>query len=271
MATTCRNVLTWIQNFLRKLMIFAYLFLVVWSFSKVPYYFGFDRNGETTYEKGGLTQSINLVFWVDGYQTIKLQNPACNFILVHMILGATLCVMASLSFINSGWRKKYGWLFFAFSLIFGLHNIPAGITMRQSIFKYLLNFSVYLVIVSALWGFYTLKNYDNNPTKAEKYLLFQYSAILFCNSGAIIEFKGVISKFFYRINTGSFEDYGNTPNPFTGKSVYDLIPESFGLGFFLIFFAIVWIWLPVQILQVRTDKTKTSTEEKNEGEPLLSR
>ncbi|GFH49876.1 hypothetical protein CTEN210_06352 [Chaetoceros tenuissimus] len=95
------------QHFWRKILIFFILFLCLWNLSKVPYYIQFDKNGDSDYEKGGLTGSINLVYWVNGFQSSKLHSPACNFLLVHIAFGVTVLVMMAMSLVKTAWRRKY--------------------------------------------------------------------------------------------------------------------------------------------------------------------
>ena len=271
MGTKWRNVVIWTKNFLRQLLIIALLFLTLWNCSKVPYYIGFDANGDTSYEKGGLTGSINLYNWVKGFQSSKLHSPACNFLLVHIAFGSPVLIMMALSLINSTWRKKYGIYYFTFTILLGAHTIPAAWTMNAAFTKYLFTFTCLMVITAALFGFYTLKNYDNNPTLSEKSLLIEYSIITLGAYGAgFAESFGVTSKFLHKMKNGVYRDYGSTPDPLFGHSMYDLIPETFGLAFFFVFTAIVWFWWPIKLLQDDADETTVGTVEEDETAHLLS-
>ena len=92
----------------------------------MPYYIQFDKNGDSDYEKGGLTGSINLVYWVNGFQSSKLHSPACNFLLVHIAFGVTVLVMMAMSLVKTAWRRKYGNYFFTFAILLSVHTIPAA-------------------------------------------------------------------------------------------------------------------------------------------------
>ena len=278
MGTKWRNVVIWTKNFLRQLLIIALLFLTLWNCSKVPYYIGFDANGDTSYEKGGLTGSINLYNWVKGFQSSKLHSPACNFLLVHIAFGSPVLIMMALSLINSTWRKKYGIYYFAITILFGVHAFPAAwTTMYAADTEYakltgIMVFTCLIVITTALFGLYTLKTYDSNPILAEKRLLVEYSIITFCAlSSGLGKLFGLIYKFLFKMKNGVYIDYGNTPDPLFGHSLYDLIPETFGLAFFCAFTAIVWIWWPIKILQDHADESSFGTEVEDETAHLLSR
>ena len=277
MGTQWENVVTWIKRVLRQLLIFTILFDVLFNCSKVPYYIGFDANGDTSYEKGGLTTSINLHYWIKGFQSTKIHSPACNFVLVHLAFAPTLLVMMVLSLINNAWRKKYGIYYFTITILLGVHAFPAAwTTMYAADTEYAKNtpfmvFTCLMVITTALFGLYTLKTYDNNPILAEKRLLVEYYIITFCAlSSGLAKLNGLIEKFLFKMKNGVYIEYGNTPDPLFGHSVYDLIPETFGLAFFLAFTAIVWIWWPIKILQDNADATMFGAEEENETAHLLS-
>ena len=273
MARKWWNVVLWTKKVLRQFLIFSLLFVVIWNCSKVPYYIGFDANGDTSYEKGGLSFSINLSHWVKGYQWVKLHTPACNFLLVHIAFSSTVLIMFVLSLINNGWRKKYGYYYFAFTILLGAHAFPAAWTMNRDLTKYSITLLSVMVIIASLFGFYTLKRYDTDPGVAEKSLLIEYS-VIGASSGMLAggtEAYGIISGFLYKMENGAFKDYGNAPDPLFGNSVYDIIPEKIGLAFFFVFTAIVWVWWPIKLLQNHTDKTNIGTEEEVETAHLLSR
>ena len=277
MSTNRKNVLTWTKNVLRQLLIFTILVFTLWNCAKVPYYIGFDANGDTNYEKGGLTSSINLHFWVKGFQSVKLHSPACNFLLVHIALGSTVLIMMVLSLINDTWRKRYGFYYFAFTILFGVHAIPAAWTTQYAAnTRYasswgIMVFVCIMVIAAALLGFYTLKTYDTNPIVAEKRLLIAYSVITFGSLAAGgAEAREIAFAFVYKMKNGVYKDYLTTPDPLFGHSVYDLIPETFGLSFFCAFTTIVWFWWPIKILQDNADETRLDAEEENETAHLLS-
>jgi len=236
---------------------------------KVPYYIGFDVNGDTDYEKGGLTGSINLYHWVKGFKSSKLHSPACNFLLVHIAFGSTVLIMMALSLIKTAWRRQYGNYFFTFTVLLGVHTIPAAWTMGAAFTKYLFTFTCLMVTTSALFGYRTLKFYDTDPVKHEKHLLIEYSIITFGTYGAgFAESYGILTKFIYRAeNGGGFMDYGNTPDPLFGHSLYDIVPEKVGMTLFFVWAAVVWFWWPIKLLEIDTYvKARAEAETRAEAE-----
>ena len=249
--------------FWSKVLIFFLVFLVAWNATKVPYYIGFDADGDTPYEKGGLTGSINLAFWVKGFKSSKLHSPACNFLLVHIAFGSTVLIMMALTMIKTKWRKKYGNYFFTFSILLAVHTIPAAWEMNTKFTKYLFTFTCIWVIAASLFGYVTLKNYDKNPVKAERELAWEYGLVTLGAYGAgFAESIGIISKFIFKAENGYFRDYGDTPDPKFGHSLYDLLPERVGMTFFFAWMAIFWFWWPIKLLKIdtTTDATKTKKD-----------
>ena len=106
MGTKWENIVIWTKNGLRRLLTFTIIFVALWNCSKVPYYIGFDPNGDRSCEKGGLTLSINLCCWVAEFTNFKLLSPAFNFLLVHIAFVKPVLVMMVLSLINNTWRKN---------------------------------------------------------------------------------------------------------------------------------------------------------------------
>jgi len=257
-----------LQHFWRKVLIFFLFFLVAWNFTKVPYYIGFDANGDTDYEKGGLTGSINLAYWVKGFQSSKLHSPACNFLLVHIAFGSTVLIMMALTLIKTAWRKKYGYYFFTFSILLGVHTLPAAWTMGAAFTKYLFTFTCVWVITASLFGYRTLQFYNTNPVKHEKHLLIEYSLITVGAYGAgFAESIGILSKFIYKAEIGEFREYPDTPDPLFGHSIYDLAPEKVGLTIFFAWAAVFWFWWPIKLLDIDTKveakKTSDGTTDEN--------
>lgn len=237
----------------RKVLIFFLVFLAAWNFTKVPYYIQFNPNGDTEYEKGGLTGSINLYYWLDGFRSSKLHSPACNFLLVHMAFGSTVLIMMALSLVKTKWRRKYGWWFFTITNLLAWHTIPAAWAMNKKPLQYLFTFTCVWCIVSALFGYRTLQNYDKDPVKAEKHLLIEYSLITLGAYGAgFAEFTGIGAKVKYRLAEGVWKHYGDTPDPKFGHSVYDLLPEKVGMTIFFAWMAVVWFFWPIKLLKVDT-------------------
>lgn len=261
------------EHFFRKVLIFFLVFLVAWNFTKVPYYIQFNPNGDTPYEKGGLTGSINLEYWIPGFKSSKLRSPACNFLLVHVAFGSTVLIMMALSLIKTAWRKKYGKWFFSFTICLAVHTVPAAMMMPAIPLRILFTFTCVWCFASAVWGFFTLRDYDKDPVKAEKELVIQYGLITLGAYGAgFAEFTGIGSKVKYRLATGEWRQYlidgQNLPSPLFGHTFYDKLPERVGMTFFFVFIAIFWFWWPIKLLKIDTS-SKPSEEEIGEKEGLV--
>lgn len=258
----------------RKLLIFALVFLTAWNLTKVPYYIQFDKNGDTDYEMGGLTGSINLEYWISGFKSSKLRSPACNFLLVHIAFGSTVLIMMALSLVKTAWRRKYGNYYFFFAVCLSLHTVPAAMMMPQLSLRILFTFTCVWVFVSAILGFKTLREYDQDPVKAEKHLTIEYALITIGAYGAgFAEFSGIISKFKYRLDTGEWKQYGDVPDPLFGHTIYDKLPEKVGMTFFFIFISIVWFYWPIKLIEIDTNVSaisgKSNSEVPNENTRLV--
>ena len=242
------------QHFGRKFLIGAIIFLVGWTSTKIPYYMAFDANGDTPYEKGGLTGSINLEHWIPGFRSTKLRSPACNFLLVHICFGATTLIMSALALTKATWRRKYGYYFFTFAILLGVHTIPAAWTTPQLPLRIIFLFTCIYVIITAMLGFNTLRLYDNNPTKCEKHLQYEYAIITFGAYGAgFAEFSGIYGKVKFYLAEGYWQNFGDVPDPLFGHTLYDLLPERVGMTIFLAFVTIFWLWWPVKIVGIDTN------------------
>ena len=248
------------------------VFLVTWNATKIPYYIEYDKDGDSDYEKAGLGGSINLEKWVDGYQGSKLHSPPCNFLLVHIGFGSTVLIMMAMTMVKPAWRRKYGYYFFTFAILLGLHTIPAAWTMgwqpdgpsTKAAFKYIFTFTCVYCIIAALFGFRTLKNYDKDPVAAEKALAIEYGLITFAAYGAgFAEFQGIAVNFMHKSETGSFKSYPD-PDLLFGHSIYDILPEKVGMTIFFAWVAIFWFWWPIKLLQPDLDVGDKTEEE----EPL---
>ena len=263
-----------IQHFWRKTLIFFIVFLVVWNATKIPYYIQFDMDGDSDYEKGGLTVSINLVYWLDGFESTKLHSPPCNFILVHQAVGSTVLIMMALTLVKTAWRKKYGNYFFTFAILLGLHAIPACWTVgwnpdgpsTKKFMQYLFTITCLACIVTGLLGYRTLKNYDKDPVAAEKTLAVLYGLItLFAYGAGFAELLTSIGKnLLFKAEHGYFKSYPDL-DPLFGNSIYDKLPEKVGMTFFLVWAAIFWFWWPIKLLQPDLDVGDKKSEEE---EPL---
>lgn len=161
----------------KKLVIFCLLFLVAWNATKIPFYIAFDSNGDSDYEKGGLTGQINLHYWIKGYTSAKLHSPACNFVLVHVAIGSTVLIMMAMTLVKQAWRRKYGYYFFSFAILLGTHTLPASWVMPQLPLRILFLCTCALVMVNGALGLRTLANYERDPVKAEKDLAMEYGLI----------------------------------------------------------------------------------------------
>uniref|UniRef100_A0A7S2EHE4 Uncharacterized protein n=1 Tax=Trieres chinensis TaxID=1514140 RepID=A0A7S2EHE4_TRICV len=254
------------QHFWRKFFIFWLVFLVVWNFTKVPYYIQFDANGDDPYEVGGITGSINMIHWFDGFDSSRLHSPACNFLLVHISFGSTVLIMMALTLVKTTWRRKYGKWFFTFAILLGVHTIPAALGMNQFPLRVLFTFACVYVIVSALFGFRTLKHYDEDPIKSEKHLLIEYILITIGAYGAgFAEFTVLFFKIKHRLENGEWRSYPNYPDPKFGHSLYDQLPEKVGMTIFFVWFAVFWFFWPIKLLGIDTRVPAVEAQKNKEG------
>ena len=133
--------------------------------------------------------------------------------------------------------------------------------MNTTFTKYLFTFTCLWVITASLFGYRTLKNYDKDPVAAEKALAWEYGLVTLGAYGAgCSESIGILSKFMFKAKNGYFRDYGSTPDPKFGNSVYDLLPERVGLTFFFVWMG---IFGPSSLLKIdtTTDATRNSNED----------
>lgn len=237
----------------RKLLIFAFIFVCTWNFTKVPYYLAFRANGDTPYEQGGLTLSINLVNWIDGFQSSKLTSPACNYQLIHIALGITILIMMSLTLIKTAWRRKYGYWFFFFAICYSVHQLADALMTPLFPLKILFTGTCIMCFVCGINGFSTLDAYDQDPVKGDKALLTLYGCIAFSACAEFIEeITGIFRKTMYRLDTGEFKQYPTEPNPLFGHTVYDWLPEKVGMTVFFVFIFIFWFYWPIKLLNIDT-------------------
>lgn len=159
--------------------------------------------------------------------------------------------MMALSIYNVSWRRKYGNIFFVFSILLAVHTIPAAYGMNALPLRILFVFTCVWVIVSAVFGFYTLSNYDADPVKAEKHLRIEYGLITLGAWGAgFAEFSGITAKFVHKYKTGAWQTFGPDPDPAFGHSVYDIVPESVGVWIFMLTLVFVWLAWPMMLLDL---------------------
>lgn len=237
----------------RKLLIFALVFLPAWNLTKVPYYIQFNADGDTPYEKSGLAGSINLAYWISGFNSSKLRSPPCNFLLVHIAFGCTVLIMMALSLIKKSWRKKYGYYFFTFAICLAIHSVPACLMMPPLPLRILFTVTCVWVFIASIYGFKTLYNYDQDPEKAERHLLIEYGLVTLGAYGAgFAEFTGIAAKIKFRLLEGYWKTYGDTPDPRFGHTLYNLLPEKYGMTFFFVFISIFWFWWPIKIVEIDT-------------------
>lgn len=247
--------------FYRKFLIFFIgVFLPAWTLSKVPLYLAFEDGGTDAYDARGLGGSINLEQWVDGFRSSKLHSPACNFLLVHIAFGITVLVMMALTIYNVSWRRKYGNIFFVFSILLGVHTIPSALGMHAIPLRILFTFTCVWVIVSAVCGFFTLAKYDEDPVKAEKHLRIEYGLITLGAWGAgFAEFTGITAKLIYKFQHGEWKVYSTSPDPDWGKSIYFRFPESVGVWIFMLTLVFVWLAWPMWLLKLPANPEPTES------------
>ena len=227
----------------RKFFIFMLIFLVLWNATKIPFYIAWNEKTDPP-----LASTINLQYFLPGFNGTMLRAPPCNFLLLHIAFGSTVLIMMALSLIKPAWRKKYGKYFFSFSLCLALHTVPAAVNTPSLALKFLFTFTCFFVSVFSICGFKTLYDYDKDPEQAEKHLFIEYCVISFGAYGAgFAESAGIAAKFIYKFRNGEFPVY-NIPDPLYGKLIYSMLPEKYGLTLFFIFTGIVWLYWPLSLL-----------------------
>lgn len=142
-------------------------------------------------------------------------------------------------------------IFFTFSILLGVHTIPSALGMHALPLRILFVFTCLYVITAAIFGYFTLAKYDENPVKAEKHLRIEYGLITFGAWGAgFAEFTGITSKLIARYQNGKWNTYGTMPDPDWGKSIYFKLPESVGVWIFMLTLVFVWIAWPMMLLKL---------------------
>lgn len=250
----------WNDVGVKALITFLAIPVCLWNLTKMPFYMAFNQDGNDFYNSRGIELSINLGHWIEGYRSKQMRTPPFNFLLVHMSLGITVVVMMILSLINKPWRKKYCVPFFWFSIIEGIHAIPASL-VNDAGFMILFMVACTGLIGSGIWGFFTKANYDKDPVKAEKELTIQYSIVTVINAfAAILEMPNIISALSSKKETGKFLSYGEEPKEIFGNTLYDKFSENIGRAVFFSFVAIVWFIWPLSLVQLNQS---TKAKKKN--------
>ena len=262
-------------NLLTKGAIAFLSIVALWNVTKLPFYMSFNNDGDIAYNDHGIELSINLGHWIKGYRSAKMRTPACNFILVHAALGLTILFMMILTLLHKEWRNKYCRPFFCFAILEGFHALPASLINDAGLAPLFL-FACVALIGSGVWGLKTNLEYAQDPTKAEKHLLIQYTIITVINSfAAFLETPNIIKALKTHDQTGVWKDYGDEPHRLVGHTLYDTLPEKVGMTFFLGFCFAVWFIWPLYLLD--TGKGKSGDDdggngvEEGETTPLYSK
>jgi len=236
----------------------TFLFVVsLWNLTKLPFYMSFNNDGDVAYNSHGIELSINLGHWVKGYRSLKMRTPPCNFFLVHATLGITALTMILFTVIKGERRRKYCIPFFIFSIVEGLHILPAAWINDSSFLVALFTFASLSLVVAGVWGIWTKTTlYEKDPVTAEKYLLYQYIIVGVMNSGAaFLEVPNIMKAFKSKEEDGVFQSYGEEPHFRVGNTFYDGLPEKYGYAFFLIFTTSVWFIWPLLLATPKPAKT----------------
>ena len=150
-------------------------------------------------------------------------------------------------------------------MCFSIHGLPAGWTTEDIFKRYLFTIVSLLVIITSLFGYHTLWNYDEDPVSSEKRLAAEYRYITYaCYAAAIVEVLAITKNVIYRASHGEWENRGSELPPYWRETIYDQLPESCGMAFFFAFVAVFWIWWPIKNLCLKNDEiceTSTSKEE----------
>merc|ERR1719203_974156 len=73
----------------------------------------------------GMEGSVNLGYWVNCYRGGKISTPNMGFLGIHVVTGATVLWLYSITTIWPNTRLKYAWPFFIATLALGIHTTPA--------------------------------------------------------------------------------------------------------------------------------------------------
>jgi hypothetical protein len=236
--------------------------IALWNLTKVPYFMSFNNDEDTAYNNHGIELSINLGHWVKGYRSMKMRAPACNFFLIHSVLGITLLAMIILTIINAERRRKYCVPFFIFAIVEGMHAIPAS-AINDAGLAPLFLFACFSLIGTGIYGIYTkFVIYKKDVLFAEMLLLFQYTIIGTINCfAAVLEIPNIMSAFAYnKEHDGEWKSYGEDPHHIVGHTIYDKLPERVGFHIFLIFTISVWFLWPLFLADIKpvlVKRTKT--------------
>lgn len=243
------------HNLITKGIIAFLSIVLLWNVTKLPFYMSFNNDGNVAYNEHGIELSINLGHWIKGYRSAKMRTPACNFILVHAALGVTILFMMILTLIRKEWRKRYCKPFFWFAIVEGIHSLPASIINDAGLAPLFL-LACALLIGCGVWGLKTNHEYAQDPAKAEKNLLIQYSVITLINSfAAFLETPNIIKAFKNHSQDGVWNDYGDGPHRLAGHTLYDTLPEKFGMTIFLGFSLAVWFIWPLYLVNIKNAKS----------------
>jgi len=242
------------QNILKKGAIAFMSIVMLWNLTKLPYYMSFNNDGDIAYNEHGIELSINLGHWIKGYRSLKMRCPPCNFVLVHAALGLTILFMMILTLIHKEWRNKYCKPFFCFAILEGFHALPAALCNDAGLAPLFL-FACVALVGSGVWGLKTNLEYAENPTKAEKHQLIQYTTIAVINSfAAFLETPNIIKAFKAHNQKGVWTDYGDEPHKLVGHTLYDTLPEKVGMTVFLGFCFAVWFVWPLYLIDIGEGK-----------------
>lgn len=257
----------------KKCTIALFAFIIIWNLSKFPYLLGFNHDGNRYYNSRGTEVSINLGHWLQGYRSNKLRCPPINFVLIHATLGLTLLAMMILSLVRESWRRRYCIPFFWFSILEGLHALPAS-AINDSGLAPLLLVSCALLIGTGVWGIVTKMNYDKDKRKADSNLYKQYIVITIINiGGAGIECRTIVAAFLKKHRFGMFIGEGEGPHLIVGTTFYDKFPEKIGVIVFFMFVTMVWFVWPLTLVELEKQESFRRLKQGNrsdEGYLLLS-
>lgn len=227
------------------------------------------RDGNTEYADHGLELSIHLGYIIEGYRSVRQRTPAFNYLLCHAAMGITIVVMQILCMINQKWRKKHCIPFFVFSILEGIHAIPASIINDSPFLVALFSTACALLISLGVWGIYTKLTCDEaHPEKAERHFTIQYTVITTINAfAAVLETPNIFNAFKDKDSiTGEFLVRGEVhPHPMVGNTFYDKFDEKFGQVFFFSFISIVWFIWPICILQIKGEGAPAASKKVHEN------
>ena len=172
-----------------------FVFLALWNASKLLVYLdpSYLPDTDVTYDAArcsgpdadahicrGTETSVNVgraTNW--GYRGGKLYTDPKVFLLVHVVMGATVLMLGAFLLVSTRWQRVAGWYFFPLEIVFVNHIWPAVSAggMRNFPFQFMFAFNVITSSLFSILGIVLLVNYDQWLPRSKKWLSVCYWAI----------------------------------------------------------------------------------------------